>query len=83
MRVPELPLEPVVRADVVIGPYGEAPEDEDRIHELVKRANEYIEKRHNPQFVGPSAELMPEDAETRAAPPADKSRPYRRGEQHG
>lgn len=80
MRVPEMPLEPVAIND---RRYDEAPEDEDRIHELVKRANEYIEKRHNPQFVGPSAELMPEDAETRAAPPADKSRPYRRGEQHG
>ena len=55
MRVPELPLEPIVRAvddDEVV-------EDEDRIHELVKRANEYIEKHHKPQFVGPSAELMP------------------------
>jgi hypothetical protein len=43
MRVPEMPLEPVVRADVGIGPYGERAdvgigpyEDEDRIHELVK-----------------------------------------------
>ena len=48
MRVPEMPLEPVVRADVGIGPYGEGPEDEDRIHELVKRANEYIRERLEP-----------------------------------
>ena len=40
MRVPELPLEPVVRADVGNGPYGEGPEDEDRIHELLAWANE-------------------------------------------
>lgn len=55
MRVPELPLEPAERRDGEPVPY----EDEDRIHELVKLANEYIEKRHKPQFVGPSAELMP------------------------
>ena len=57
MRVHELPLEPVERVDVGSDPY---EEDEDRIHELVKRANEYIEKRHKPQFVGPSEELMPD-----------------------
>ena len=62
MRTPEMPVEP---ADVAITDrrYTEAPEDEDRIHEMVKRANEYINAR----------------METRAAPPADKSRPYREG----
>lgn len=58
MRTPELPLEPI-EGRLIIGATDEAPEDEDRIHELVKRANEYIEKRQKPQFVGPSAELMP------------------------
>lgn len=55
MKVPEMPLEPMVRADVGSGPYGEAPEDDDRIHELVKIAD----RKTKPELVGPSAELMP------------------------
>ena len=55
MRMPELPVEPMVRADVGIGPYGERPEDEDRIHELVQIAD----RKTKPEWVGPSAELMP------------------------
>ena len=60
MKMLDMPVEP---ADVAIADrrYTEAPEDEDRIHALVLRANEYINAR----------------METRAAPPADKSRPYR------
>ena len=56
MRMPEMPLEPMVRAVEDAGPY----EDEDRIHELVRRANEIRDRKHKPQFVGPSAELMPD-----------------------
>lgn len=52
MRVPELPLEPVAIND---RRYDEAPEDEDRIHELVKIAD----RKTKPEWVGPSAELMP------------------------
>ena len=59
MKMPELPLEPVERNGSFGFAQDDRPEDEDRIHELVKRANEYIEKHHKPQFVGPSAELMP------------------------
>jgi hypothetical protein len=65
MRMPELPVEPVVRADVGIGPYGEGPEDEDRIHELVQIAD----RKTKPEWVGPPAELMPDeeaDAEANA-----------------
>ena len=40
MRVPDLPLEPKDMDAAVSGHYGEAPEDEDRIHELVAWANE-------------------------------------------
>ena len=59
MRMPELPLEPVAIDDrryraASDRPY-EAPEDEDRIHEMVKIAD----RKTKPEWVGPSAELMP------------------------
>ena len=47
MRTPELPLEPRENGRLIIGATDEA-EDEDRIHELVKRANEYIRERLEP-----------------------------------
>lgn len=52
MKIPELPVEPVAVDD---RRYTEAPEDEDLIHELVKIAD----RKTKPQFIGPSAELMP------------------------
>ena len=46
MRYPELPVEPAdVDGRLIIGATDEAPEDEDRIHELVKRADAYIRER--------------------------------------
>ncbi len=42
MRIPEMPLEPVAIND---RRYDEVPEDEDRIHELVRRADAYINAR--------------------------------------
>ena len=48
MRIPEMPLEPLAITD---RRYTEAPEDEDRVHEMVKRANEYIRERLEPVAV--------------------------------
>ena len=78
MRMPEMSLEPAEKGGSFGFAQDDRPEDEDRIHELVKRANEYIRERmetgdadsstplrsaqndrNKPQFVGPSAELMP------------------------
>lgn len=46
MRVPELSLEPVERRAGRLPALRE--EDEDLVHELVKRANEYIRERLEP-----------------------------------
>ena len=54
MGYPELPLEPR-DGRLIIGATDEAPEDEDRVHELVQIAD----RKTKPEWVGPSEELMP------------------------
>jgi len=68
MRVPEMPLEPSPFENRW-GHDFDLPEDDDRIHALVKIADERTGARilrsaqndRKPQFVGPSAELMPDE----------------------
>ena len=55
MRMPEMPMEPVERDGSFGFAQDDRPEDEDRIHELVQIAD----RKTKPEWVGPSAELMP------------------------
>ena len=64
MRIAELPLEPLADRWAFDD---EVLEDEDRIHELVKMANEKTRAANDrpykgkPSWIGPSAELMVDD----------------------